>query len=279
MADSTAVTAADRSSRPRQASEPLAALPPPVLAGYSQSQVTFARAAWPMRAAEELRSALVFRALAQAASRSPIAAGWAERFVSAAHDEVFHAKLCAAVGARLHAALPRYDALPVGERLAPLADPARRACALVLIEVAVGETFSLAMFRAGRRAAREPLTRAALERILIDEVRHQRLGWSAITAWWPALDEAARAALQEEARAGLGAMEQRIAAPAMQWLQANRPFEPAYAELGVLHPEARVEAFYAAVERLVLPRLTRLGLDGARAWRDRYRLIQSPAAP
>jgi hypothetical protein len=33
----------------------------------------------------------------------------------------------------------------------------------------------------------------------------------------------------------------------------------------------RVETFYAAVERLVVPRLTRLGLDGRRAWNDRYR--------
>jgi hypothetical protein len=37
-----------------------------------------------------------------------------------------------------------------------------------------------------------------------------------------------------------------------------------------LAPEARVEAFYDAVENLVLPRLTRLGLDGAVAWRDSY---------
>jgi len=45
----------------------------------------------------------------------------------------------------------------------------------------------------------------------------------------------------------------------------------AYAALGVLHPEARVEAFYFAVERFVVPRLTRLGLDGDLAWKTRYR--------
>jgi hypothetical protein len=59
--------------------------------------------------------------------------------------------------------------------------------------------------------------------------------------------------------------------PALRWLEEGRPFDPAYAALGVLHPEARVEAFYTAVERLVVPRLTRLGLDGARAWSERYR--------
>ncbi len=245
-------------------------LPAPALAGYDADDVAFARDAWPLKAAEELRSALIFRALARASARWPIGQAWTAQFLACAHDEVFHAKLCAATGARLGAPAPRYDATPVHARLAPLADAARRACALVLIEVAVGETISLAMFRAGRRAAREPLTRAALERILIDEVRHQRLGWSAITAWWPALGEPTRSALQEEARAGLGAMEQQIAAPALRWLQSRAAFNPKYAELGVLAPEARVEAFYAAVERLVVPRLTRLGLDGNRAWRDRY---------
>ncbi len=265
----TAAPGADRGAF-LQAGGPLDQFPLPVLAGYEQAEVAFARNAWPLRAAEELRSALIFRALARASTRSPIGAGWTALFLAAAHDEIFHAKLCAATGARLGAPPPRYDASLVHARLGPLTDPTRRVCALVLIEVAVGETISLAMFRAGRRAAREPLTRAVLERILIDEVRHQRLGWSAISAWWPALDEPARAALQQEARAGLGAMEQQIAAPALHWLQANVAFNSKYAELGVLEPEARVEAFYAAVERLVVPRLTRLGLDGRRAWRDRY---------
>jgi hypothetical protein len=258
----------DRSGR---AGDPLGNLPPPALAGYTSAEVAFARAAWPLRAAEELRSALIFHALAQASQRSPNCAGLGPRFLSAAHDEIFHAKLCAAAGARLGAQPPSYDGRPVARRLAPLTDPTRRACALALIEVAVGETISLAMFRAGCRAAREPFTRAALQHILIDEVRHQRLGWQAISGWWPALSGADQLALQEEARAGLGAMEQQIAAPALRRLDAATAFDPKYAELGVLSPEARVEAFYEAVERLVLPRLTHLGLDGARAWRDRYR--------
>ena len=64
--------------------------------------------------------------------------------------------------------------------------------------------------------------------------------------------------------------------PALQRLEAGEPFDPAFAELGVLAPEARVEAFYGAVERLVVPRLDALGLDGTRAWNERYR--RTPAA-
>src|SRR5256885_199987 len=79
--------------------------------------------AWPVRAAEELRSALIFRALAHAAVRSPLCGPWSERFQSAAHDEIFHARLCAAIGGRLGADAPRYDARPVHARLAPLGEP------------------------------------------------------------------------------------------------------------------------------------------------------------
>jgi hypothetical protein len=79
-----------------------------------------------------------------------------------------------------------------------------------------------------------------------------------------------RAGLQREAARGLALCEQQTARPAMLWLQQRKPFDPAYAALGVLHPESRVEAFYFAVERFVLPRLTRLGLDGDLAWKTRY---------
>jgi hypothetical protein len=57
----------------------------------------------------------------------------------------------------------------------------------------------------------------------------------------------------------------------MAWLQGKRAFDPAYAALGVIDPEVRIETFYWAVEQLVVPRLRKLGLDGAQAWASRYR--------
>ncbi len=246
-------------------------LPAPVLAGYGEAQVRFASAAWPMRAAEELRSGLIFRALARAARAAAMPEPWPTRFALAVGDEARHARLCATVGARLGAPAPRYDSRPVRARLAPLGEPLLRTASLLLVEVAMGETISTYLFRAGRRRAVEPLARAALGAILADEVRHQRLGWDALTALWPSLSPALRAACQREVARGLAAAEQQTAKPAMLWLQRRQAFDPAYAELGVLDPEVRVEAFYFAVERFVVPRLTRLGLDGALAWTNRYR--------
>jgi hypothetical protein len=246
-------------------------LPAPVLGAFDDAQLRFAREAWPMRAAQELRSGLIFRALARAARAAHVPEPWPTRFDSAVHDELRHARLCAAIGARLGARPPAYDAAPVRARLSALPDARMRALSLLLIEVAIGETISMYLFRAGRRAATEPLTRAGLGAITVDEVRHQRLGWSSLGAIWPTLDESLHDWMQREAARGLAGCEQETAAPAMRWLKEGRTFDPAYGALGVLDPEVRVETFYAAVERLVVPRLTRLGLDGPRAWSDRYR--------
>jgi hypothetical protein len=223
-----------------------------------------------MRAAEELRSALIFRALTRAARDAGMPEPWPTRLSSAVRDELRHARLCATIGAQLHVDPPRYDPRPVSVRLASLPDPRTRATALLLVEVAIGETISMCLFRAGRRAAVEPLTRATLGSILRDEARHQRLGWTGFACLWDMLPEPSREAARREAARGLGMCERQIA-PALQWLQRGLVFDPAYAALGVLHPEVRVETFYFAVERLVLPRLTRLGIDGPAAWQNRYR--------
>ncbi len=254
-----------------QATQALSDFPAPDLASYSESSRRFACAAWPMRAAEELRSALIFRALHRASKRLGTVDEWPAHVASGVRDELRHARLCAAVGARFGMPSPKYNAAPVRARLAGLVDTQLRAASLLLVELAIGETISTYLFRAGYRASREPLTRAALRSILADEVRHQRLGWQALTALWPSLPDPVCAHLQLEAARGLAACEQQTAKPAMLWLKERKAFNPEYAALGVLHPEQRVEAFYFAVERLVVPRLARVGLDGAGAWEKRYR--------
>lgn len=246
------------------------ALPSPALGAFNNDQLRFARDAWPMRAAQELRSALIFLALVRAASSACFPDPWPSRFDAAVGDELRHTRLCATVGTRLGSRAPVYDVAPVRARLAALTDARSRALSLLLVEVAIGETISMYLFRAGRRAATEPLTRAALRAIAIDEVRHQRLGWSGLGAIWPSLDASVRDWMQGEATRGLADCEQAIAAPALRWLTGQRRFDPAYGALGVLDPEVRVETFYTAVERLVIPRLNRLGLDGPRAWSRRY---------
>jgi len=122
----------------------------------------------------------------------------------------------------------------------------------------------MAMFRESRRAATHVRSRGAFAAIVADESRHQQLGWDALAALGPS-----ELVTREAARA-LAASEQQIARPALCFLERGERFEPAWAEYGVIEPARRVEAFYAAVEQLVVPRLDRLGVDGTRAWADRY---------
>jgi hypothetical protein len=146
-----------------------------------------------------------------------------------------------------------------------------QALALLLFEGAVGESVSVRLFRAGRRAAREPCTRAALGAILRDEARHATICWLASAELLATLPAAARGALEQDLARSLGAFEQGAALPALRSLEAGRSVEPALRELGVLSYEDRVEAFYAGIERVVLPRLARLGFDAPRLWAERYR--------
>lgn len=221
-----------------------------------------------MRAAEELRSALVYRAAAAAArSQAP---RWREPLRAAMADEIRHARMCADLGAELGASAPVYDAGIVRERLSTLQGPRLRLASLVLVEIAIGETLSASLFRAGRSLASEPRCRAVLTKIAGDEVRHARLGWEVIDDLWTTLSAQDRSVLADHARRGLGTIEQHVAAPALRRLDAGLPFDPALAELGVLSPEARVDAFYEALERRVLPRMRALGLDGAALWASRY---------
>lgn len=254
--------------------QPTDRLPSPVLRGYSPRALALAARAWPLRAAEEMRSAMVFRAVRAAARRvrEPQLAAWERRFGEALGDELRHTRLCTAVGALLGAPRPRHDLAPVRNRLLGLPTASVRLASLLLVEVAMGETVSMALFRAGRRAAVEPLTRAALASIARDEIGHARLGWAALAAWLgPDARDPPPIDLRAIASRGLASIESDVALPALRRLEAGEPFDLALSELGVLAPETRVTTFYEVIERAVLPRLDRLGIDGAAAFRDRYR--------
>src|SRR5258708_15051520 len=127
-------------SLPTQTTWAAADLPAPDLASYSETTLRFACAAWPMRAAEELRSALIFRALYKASLRVRATGEWPARVASGVHDELRHARLCADVGARLGMQPPKYDVAGVRAPLAAVPDPLLRTASLLLIEVAIGQT-------------------------------------------------------------------------------------------------------------------------------------------
>ena len=131
----------------------------------------------------------------------------------------------------------------------------------------MGETISVSQFKAGRGVAAEPLTRAALEAILRDEVRHSTLGWSAVAELLPLLTEGERSQLDLEVTKAFAGFERRIAIPALARLENGDFFDPKWTELGVLRRV--IESFWAVDRRSFRSRP--VGLRRAAGFSRRYR--------
>ena len=240
------------------------------LAPYSAAQIRFAGAAWPMRAAEELRSALIFRALTRAARDAGMPEPWPTRFASAVRDELRHARLCAALGERLRVEPPGTIRGPCvrGSRACPSHGPGRpRSC----WARSPSARRSPCVCSARRERPPSSRSRARCSRRSSATKHATSVSDGRASLACGTCSRRQRARRHDTRRRGAWARASAEITPALQWLQKRLPFDPAYAALGVLDPEVRVETFYFAVERLVLPRLTRLGIDGPTAWQNRYR--------
>jgi hypothetical protein len=172
---------------------------------YPARVIRDGRRVWTLAAFQEHRTGAACAATLQALilSRAPLdLIAMATRFPL---DELVHVELCARVATELGGAarllhepktmitIPSFDLSP------------RLACAeLVVRNFCVGEAVSIPILRASAKAAREPLIRAVLTRIVKDEAAHGRFGWmylDAIGDWTPnerthlrgaALDEIAK---------------------------------------------------------------------------------------
>jgi hypothetical protein len=223
---------------------------------------------WTLRSEEERRSAAVFTDLLGLLADGQVPLEVLREVHGIVGDEICHAQMCADMASALGAPRPRSRLLPrVGLEPITAEDRRRRALEIVLVEGAVGETISAALFAAGRRSTEEPQARAALSRILEDEARHARCFWELLDRLVSPDDLEHLADVVTDA---LGAIEQIQVVPSLESLARGDPFDPDWAALGVLPPAVRVDAFYGAIERRVLPSLTARGMDGSGAWAARY---------
>jgi len=224
-----------------------------------------------MRALQERRSAAVFATISAGLARLPLPPPLLGAVARIASDEITHTQICRDLASELGAAVPADELGATERRLGPAATGAPTPlAALLLVEGAVGETISTALFAATRRATSEPRSHAALTLILKDEARHARTCWAVLAelARITALDAAA---LEADLSRELGIVERETILPALRRVEAGDEDPPALAALGVLPPLARVEAFYSTLEGKVLGRVAALGIDGAAAWGARYR--------
>jgi hypothetical protein len=166
---------------------------------------------------------------------------------SAAADEARHTELCLRVAERYRGSPLALDPRPVELPAWP------EEIALVLHVLAltcIEESIACVWLDASRRAAQTPLARAALHELLTDETTHAQLGWSFAAA----LTQSQRVAVEPHVKELLNR------ATAM-WFEPDASGRPeGIPEHGVLSDAESREVVISAVNRVVLPGLTRAGI-------------------
>jgi hypothetical protein len=145
---------------------------------YPISLVEAARRSWTLAAFQEHRTAAACAATLQSmiCARCPVdLIATAARFPL---DEVAHVEICARLAAELGGGTPVFhhpDSLipEPRSRLSPILQTADR----VVRYFCVGEAISIRLLRGTWRAARHPLVKAVLGRIVKDEAAHGQFGW------------------------------------------------------------------------------------------------------
>lgn len=180
-------------------------------------------------------------------------------------DELVHASQAR----RVHAAAGGSGA-PVLER-AGLGLPRRpedaleldvaRACVEVLC---LGETVAVPLFAALRAGCSIPVARAALDRVLGDEVRHRDLGWD-LLGWL--MDLPSGSDIRRVVEADLPAMFARlVACYAPLETRALDDVDAADRAWGLMSGARYAAVLVRSVQRDHVPRFARLGIDARSAW-------------
>ena len=140
--------------------------------------VLTARATWTAAAFQEHRTGAACAATLQAliTARAPVdMIGMASRF---ALDEMVHVELCARLASLFGGGAPiSYDPKNMILLPKPSLSPRLAAAELVVRNFCVGEALSIPVLRGSWHAARQPLIRQVLARIVKDEAAHGAFGW------------------------------------------------------------------------------------------------------
>jgi hypothetical protein len=177
-----------------------------------------------------------------------------------AHSEFSHATYAAA-GGRAALSLPSAG---LGLHVPP-GEPLVRSVARAVVEgFCLGETVAVRLFRRLREGCDEPSARAALDRILADEVRHRDFGWTALE-WL--LGSPCEAAARGLMTAELGAMFRRQKA-AYAFARRGEPESRTEVERrwGMMPPTHYARALGETLKRDYVPRFAELDIDARAAF-------------
>jgi hypothetical protein len=220
---------------------------------------------WRRRIEAEYRSAAIAQHLGLWLLQIGASPDLVLRSQRAARDEMIHAsharRVHAAAGGSGTAVLDRATlAFPRRPE-----DPLELDVARVCVEVfCLGETVAVPLFAALRAGCTVPAARAALDRVLRDEVRHRDLGWD-LLGWL--LDLPLSGDIRRTLDAELPGMLARLVASYGSAGTREEESLPAADRAWGLMSGARYAAVLArSVQKDHLPRFERLGVDARAAW-------------
>jgi hypothetical protein len=222
-------------------------------------------AIWQERGASELKVAGGFSALAAQLIEHGTADGVLKLVSRAVRDEVHHAEIAVEMAARYRSseiAWPPPSPFPVPV-LAP-ADGRLRATLLVIAMCCINETLACGILEGQLSLATSPLTRAALQTVLADEIDHARAGWAHIST--PFVTTAMKAEI------AAGWLPRLLDARLRDLVEVDAPFPgEQLPEHGILTRTARKQIVATALEDVVFPGFARSGIDPAKAreWASR----------
>ena len=220
------------------------------------------RAEWRRRIEAEYRSAALTSQLGWWLIRIGASPDLIDDALVITGDELAHARLSAQVyEAAGGTAAPGIDDSTLGleRRPGPLIEDVTRAALAVFC---LGETVAVPLFAHLRAGCTEPAARAALDRIVRDEVRHRDFGWE-LLGWLVERDARLRALASAELPARFAELERAYGGSRSASLEAAgaEAIEEADRAWGLAPAAEYAEILERAIRRDFAPRFAELGID------------------
>jgi hypothetical protein len=217
------------------------------------------RREWSLRVVAEYTSAAVTSHLTWWLVQLGTSPDLIEAALDITRDELEHARLahrvCIEAGAPQRAVIPG-EQLSLPRSKDPLLADVVRAC---VREFCINETLAVPLFRAMRSCTTVTVAREALDRVLLDEVRHRDFGW-ALLQWLVEHDgDVVRPIAKAEAERELARREALCCSMATG--PSSRPLDPADAGWGLIEGSDYGRVFARCRSRDLLPRFAGVGLD------------------
>jgi hypothetical protein len=235
------------------------AIADPEIDGLSREARTELAGIWQERGLSELKVSGGFTAVTALLIEHGTADGVLKLVSRAVRDEVRHAEIAVDMAARYRASAPLWP--PPQPFPVPLLAPAAgslRATLLVIAMCCVNETLACAILEGQLSQATSPLTRAALQSVLADEIDHARAGWAHLAT--PFVTPAMKAEI------AASWLPRILNARLRELVEEDAPFPgEKYPAHGILTRAARKQIVADALATVVFPGFARLGIDPAKA--------------